>query len=203
LTMRERERVIHQHSTFTRTHRLSSSFVSKSLPILKTWAKLPELWYWQLQRDEEHMEEPIVIFFFSSSFVAFFTMVVHQHNTHPFLHLFLRATLDKDPGTKSPQTNLKHIEPWIGPFITFLKTLFPKLQWVCLKAWGPIWELNIKNVRLTYERIRLIFFFCLFFSFFMIFLIFYFHFHFTWRAENVFFSNYLVRKPTKPPMSIL
>ncbi len=157
----ERESLIHQHSTFTRTHRLSSSFVSKSLPILTTWPKLQELWYWQLQRDEE----PIVIFFFSCSFVVFFTRVVHQHTTHPFIHLFLRATLDEDPGTKSPQTNLKHIEPWIGPFFTFLKTLFPEVQWVCLKAWGSIWGFNIKNVWLTCERIRLTFVFFVFFQF--------------------------------------
>ncbi len=34
-------------------------------------------------------------------------------------------------------------EPWIGPFFTFKKTAFPKVQWVCLKALGPIQGFNI------------------------------------------------------------
>jgi len=46
----------------------------------------------------------------------------------------LRATLDKGSGTKSPRTNLKQIEPWMGPFFTLKITLFSKVQWVCLKA---------------------------------------------------------------------
>jgi len=58
----------------------------------------------------------------------------------------VRATLDKVPGTKSLGFNLNQIEPWIGPFLTLKKTLFPKVQWVCLKAWGPIWGFDVKNV---------------------------------------------------------
>jgi len=71
--------------------------------------------------------------------------------------LVLRVTLDKGPGTKSSGTNLKQIEPWIGPFFTLKETFFSKVQWVCLKSWGSIQLSNIKNVCLTYERIKLIF----------------------------------------------
>jgi len=40
----------------------------------------------------------------------------------------MKATLDKGPGTRSPGTNLKQIEPWIGPFFTFFFSFF----YVCL-----------------------------------------------------------------------
>jgi hypothetical protein len=36
----------------------------------------------------------------------------------------LRATLDKGPETKNPGTNLKQIEPWIGPLFTLKKSAF-------------------------------------------------------------------------------
>ncbi len=85
----------------------------------------------------------------------------------------LRATLDKGPGT-----NWKQIEPQIGPFFTFKRIFFLKVQWVCLKAWGLIWGCNIKFVWLTYERIRLTFGFFSLLIFLMVFLIFCFHFHF-------------------------
>jgi hypothetical protein len=82
------------------------------------------------------------------------------------LKLF-RATVNKGPWTKSLGTNLKHIEPWIGPFFTLLKTIFFKGRWVCLKVWGPIWGSNIKNMWLICERIRLTFdFFSFFHGFF-------------------------------------
>jgi hypothetical protein len=82
----------------------------------------------------------------------------------------IRATLDKGPGTKSPGTNLKQIEPWIGPFLILKKTLFPNVQWVCLKAWGPIWGSNIKMCDWLYERIRsTLDFFCFFSLLFCIF----------------------------------
>jgi hypothetical protein len=85
----------------------------------------------------------------------------------------IRVTLDK-----CPQTNLKQIEPWIGSFFTLRKTFFPKLQWVCIKAWVKFEVPNIKNVWLTCERIKLIFgLFCFlfvvqgFFLFFFFFLL--------------------------------
>jgi hypothetical protein len=40
--------------------------------------------------------------------------------------IYVRATLDKDPGIKMPQTNLKQIEPWIEPFLHILKKKFLK-----------------------------------------------------------------------------
>jgi len=87
--------------------------------------------------------------------------------------VMFRATLNKGLGTKSVKTNLKQIQPWIGPFFTLKNTFKKKVQWLCLKAWGPIWGSNIKNVWLIRERIRLILVF-----FFMVFFSFYFHFHF-------------------------
>jgi hypothetical protein len=82
----------------------------------------------------------------------------------------LSATLDKGSGTKSPRTNLKQIEPWMGPFFTLKITLFSKVQWVCLKARDPIRGFNIENV----WSIRLI---CdLFFLFLMVFFFFFLNF---------------------------
>jgi hypothetical protein len=57
---------------------------------------------------------------------------------------------------------LKQIELRIGPFfniyiyifIYLFNFFFPKVKWVCLQFWGPIWGFNIKNVWLTSERIR-------------------------------------------------
>ncbi len=67
----------------------------------------------------------------------------------------LRATLDKSPRIKSLGTNLKQIEPWIGPFFTLKKHFFAMIQWVCLRTLGPIQGSNIENVWLTCERIVL------------------------------------------------
>ncbi len=84
----------------------------------------------------------------------------------------LSATLDKGLRINNLGTNLKQIEPWIGRLFPLKKVFFLKLQWVCLKAWGPIWGFNIKNVWLTCERIGFIFglfsflFFLVFFSFY-------------------------------------
>jgi len=69
----------------------------------------------------------------------------------------LRAILDKGPWTKSLGTNLKQIEPWIGPFFTLKKTLFLKGTMSVSKTWGLIWRPNIKNVWLTCEKIKLTF----------------------------------------------
>jgi hypothetical protein len=54
----------------------------------------------------------------------------------------LRVSLDKGPRTKSPRTNLKQIELW-RMTLKFLK--FPKVQWVCWKAWGPIQGVQYKK----------------------------------------------------------
>jgi len=64
-------------------------------------------------------------------------------------------------------------------------TLFLMVQWVCPKAWGPIWGSNIPNVWLACERIRLTFgiLFFFFFSFIFIF-IFYFFFFLTFTTHN-------------------
>ncbi len=84
----------------------------------------------------------------------------------------IRVALDKGPGA-----NLKQMEPWIGKFFSLRKTFFPKLQWVCLKAWVQFEGSNIENVWLTCERIKLIFglfsffFFQCFFLFFFLLLL--------------------------------
>jgi hypothetical protein len=82
-----------------------------------------------------------------------------------FVDVMFRAILDKGPRTKNIRTNLKQIENWTRPFLTLKKTFKKKVQWMCLKAWGPIWGSNIKKIWLTYERIRLnlLFFFPWFF----------------------------------------
>jgi hypothetical protein len=117
----------------------------------------------------------------------------------------LRATLDKGPGTKSPGTNWKQIEPRIGPLFTFKRTFFLKVQWVCLKAWGPIWGSNIKFLRLTCERIRLTFGFFSLLLFFHGFFYFLFSpsFHALGRAENSLFLVSTLQGSTKPTMLTL
>jgi hypothetical protein len=78
---------------------------------------------------------------------------------------FLRVTLDKGPGTKSPGTNLKQI----GSFLILKETLFFWGTMSVSKGLGPIGGSNIKNVWLTIERIRLTFDFFLFIYFSFVF----------------------------------
>jgi hypothetical protein len=68
-------------------------------------------------------------------------------------HTF-RVILDKDPGIKARRTNWKQIECWIGHFFTLKKTLFLKVQWVCIKAlytlivcnsWVEVQDITQKN----------------------------------------------------------
>jgi hypothetical protein len=113
--------------------------------------------------------------------------------------VMFKATIDKGLGTKSVRTNLKQIEPWIGPFFTLKKTFKKEVQWMCLKAWGPIWGFNIKIVWLTCERIRLILVFSLFFLFSMVFLSFCFHFHFVHLERLKMLSFY--QSPCKDPQN--
>jgi len=107
-----------------------------------------------------------VIFFFFQ-FQQFHKKIFNIFSTklYPiFLHSNYRATLDKGPKTNSPRTNLKQIEPWIGPFFTFKKHFFySTMSMSVFKGLGPIWRYNIKIVWLAFERIMLTFGFFLFF----------------------------------------
>jgi hypothetical protein len=96
----------------------------------------------------------------------------------------LRVILDKGPKTISSVTNLKQIELWR---ITLKKTFFPKVQWVCWKAWGPIQGVQYQTMCLTCGRIRLTFgLFSLLHHGFKIY-IFHFHFVHLGRAETALF----------------
>ncbi len=113
-------------------------------------------------------------------------------------------TLNKGLRTKSPGTNLKQIEPCIGPFFTLDLSSHSKKHFFsneCLKVWGSIPRSNIKKLWLTCEKIRLtfgLFFFSWFFlSFVFIFIL------CTWKGWKCTpFNNHLVGS-TKPTMSIL
>ncbi len=102
----------------------------------------------------------------------------------------LRATLDKSPRIKSLGTNLKQIEPWIGPFFTLKKHFFAMIQWACLRTMGPIQGSNIKNVWLTCERIVLtVGLFFLFLPFFHDFFFFFFFFY-SYYTQWIFFLTF-------------
>ncbi len=61
------------------------------------------------------------------------------------------------------------------------------VQWVCLKAWGPIQRSNIKNVWLTCERISKAFGFFYLFPYF--FQVFFFIFFFPFPIHNGYFFH--------------
>jgi hypothetical protein len=57
----------------------------------------------------------------------------------------IRVTFDKGPRTKSPGTNLKQIEPWIGPFFILKETFFSQGTISVSKGLGS-------NSRIQYQK---------------------------------------------------
>ncbi len=114
--------------------------------------------------------------------------------------IYVRATLDKDPGIKMPQTNLKQIEPWIEPFLHILKKKVLKglrsnsrVQYK--KCVIDMWEDSVNFWFFLFTFFVHDFFKFSVFTFILC----------TWveRAENALFLTVTLQGSTKPAMLIL
>jgi hypothetical protein len=119
----------------------------------------------------------------------------------------LRATLDKGPRTKSPRTNLKQIESWIGHFqIDFF---YKKCTMSAFKGLGSNLRVQYKMCDWHVRRIKLTFdFFSFLFPFFFSFMVFSnflfsLSFHTLGNVENALFLTITLQEFTKSIILIL